>query len=199
MRPRLRRGFFLLPVIMLPAVVGDLVLGIPGGTSERIEGEDGTHSHDRRYAARPDRLVDGGGRWRLPEYGNRVRAGEDVVGGGGNEFTGGGSSTILSLLPEGSTVKKGDVLCTLDSSAYEEMLRQQQIVLERAQAELRQAELELDVARLAVGESKMGCSSRRCRIIEAGSPWPGPTSREAPTDWNGRSGCWTKAMSPPAR
>ena len=78
------------------------------------------------------------------------------IGGGGNEFTGGGSSTILSLLPEGTTVKKGDVLCTLDSSAYEELLRQQQIALEQAQAEHRQAELELEVARLAVGEFENG-------------------------------------------
>ena len=78
------------------------------------------------------------------------------IGGQGNEFTGGGSSTILSLLAEGTTVRKGDVLCTLDASAYEELLRQQQIVLERAQADHRQAELELDVARLAVGEFQNG-------------------------------------------
>jgi HlyD family secretion protein len=78
------------------------------------------------------------------------------IGGGGNEFTNGGSSTILSLLPEGTTVKKGDVLCTLDSSAYEELLRQQKIALEKAQAEYRQAELTLEVAHLAVGEYEDG-------------------------------------------
>ena len=33
-------------------------------------------------------------------------------------------STILELIPEGSTVHKGDVLCRLDSSAYEELVLQ---------------------------------------------------------------------------
>ena len=38
----------------------------------------------------------------------------------------GGSTTILTVLPEGTVVKKGDVLATLDGSALVELLRQQQ-------------------------------------------------------------------------
>src|SRR5262245_50433742 len=37
--------------------------------------------------------------------------------GRGNDV--GGSSTILSVIPEGSMVRRGDVLCVLDSSDYE--------------------------------------------------------------------------------
>ena len=64
----------------------------------------------------------------------------------------GGSSTVLSLVPEGTEVKKGDVLCTLDSSEYEELVRQQEMNVERAKADHLQAQLDLDVARMALRE-----------------------------------------------
>lgn len=68
----------------------------------------------------------------------------------------GGSSTITWIIDDGSEVKKGDLLCRLDSSDYEELVRQQEIKVERARADLRTAELNLAVARLAVGEFKDG-------------------------------------------
>jgi HlyD family secretion protein len=61
-----------------------------------------------------------------------------------------GASTILSLVPEGSMVKKGDVLCELDSSAYQELVRRQQISLEQVKADHQQAVLALDVAKLTL-------------------------------------------------
>jgi HlyD family secretion protein len=61
-----------------------------------------------------------------------------------------GSSTILSLVPEGSMVKKGEILCELDSSAYQELVRRQQITLEQVKAEHQQAVLGLEVAKLAL-------------------------------------------------
>jgi HlyD family secretion protein len=53
-------------------------------------------------------------------------------------------------------VRKGEVLCELDASDYEEMLRLQKMTVERARADHRQAELELEVARMAVTEFKDG-------------------------------------------
>ena len=39
----------------------------------------------------------------------------------GGAFLTGGASTILEIIPNGTTVKKGDVLCRLDASDYEEV------------------------------------------------------------------------------
>ena len=68
----------------------------------------------------------------------------------------GGASILLSVIPEGSQVKRGDVLAVLDSSDYEELLRTQRISVERAKADLVQAQLDHEVAELAVREFKEG-------------------------------------------
>jgi HlyD family secretion protein len=62
----------------------------------------------------------------------------------------GGASTILSLIPDGSMVEKGEILCELDGSDYQELIRRQQIVVEQARADHLQASLTLDVAMLAL-------------------------------------------------
>ncbi len=64
----------------------------------------------------------------------------------------GGSSMITWVIDDGSMVKRGDVLCRLDSSDYEELVRQQEIKVERAHADERSAELALAVAKLAAQE-----------------------------------------------
>ena len=48
-----------------------------------------------------------------------------AVGVRGQRLTAGGASVLLSVIPEGSVVKRGDVLAVLDSSDYEELLRLQ--------------------------------------------------------------------------
>jgi len=78
------------------------------------------------------------------------------IGVVGRALSAGGASTLLTVVPDGSRVKKGDVLATLDSSAYEELLRQQRMTVERARADHHQGELELDVARLAINEYRNG-------------------------------------------
>lgn len=67
-----------------------------------------------------------------------------------------GASTILSVAPEGTTVQRGDILCELDSSAYEELVRQQKMTVERARSDHLQAKLTLEVARTAVDEFRDG-------------------------------------------
>jgi HlyD family secretion protein len=74
----------------------------------------------------------------------------------GHELNVGGSSTILSLIPDGSVVKKGDVLAELDSSDYEELVRQQQIKVEETRSAKLQAELTVQVAEMAVKEFRDG-------------------------------------------
>ncbi len=74
---------------------------------------------------------------------------ENLAGSGS---TSGGASSIISLIPEGTPVKKGDLLARLDSSTYEEMLRQQEILVEQAKATHLQARLNYEIAQLAVRE-----------------------------------------------
>jgi HlyD family secretion protein len=86
---------------------------------------------------------------------------ENLAGAGG-----GGSSVLLSLLPEGTPVKTGDVLARLDASTYEEMYRQQSIVVEQAKASRLQAELDLEIARLAVREYRDGMVQETLKGME---------------------------------
>jgi HlyD family secretion protein len=75
-----------------------------------------------------------------------------TVGVRGESLAAGGASVLLSVVPEGSIVKRGDVLAVLDSSDYEELLRVQRITVERAAADHVQAELNVQIAKLAVQE-----------------------------------------------
>jgi len=79
-----------------------------------------------------------------------------AVGVRGQRLTAGGASVLLSVIPEGSLVKRGEVLAVLDSSDYEELLRLQKITVERAAADKLQAELDLEIAKLAVREFEEG-------------------------------------------
>src|SRR5256885_845352 len=47
-----------------------------------------------------------------------------------------GSTTVQTLVKEGSTVKKGDVLCTLDSSAIKQKIEDTTLDLQKAEADL---------------------------------------------------------------
>jgi HlyD family secretion protein len=85
----------------------------------------------------------------------------------GQGMIAGGASTIISIVPDGTDVKRGDVLCQLDASDYEELVREQQIVLERAKADHKQAELDLEVARLAVREFREGNMAQDLKQMKA--------------------------------
>jgi HlyD family secretion protein len=78
------------------------------------------------------------------------------VGRGGPRAFAAGASTLLSVVPEGTTVKKGDVLAVLDSSDYEELLRLQRITVERSKSDKLQADLNLEIAKLQLQEFTEG-------------------------------------------
>jgi HlyD family secretion protein len=67
-----------------------------------------------------------------------------------------GASTIISLVPDGAAVKRGDMLCELDSSEYQELARRQQIIVEEARAAHSQASLALEVAKLTLRSYREG-------------------------------------------
>lgn len=67
-----------------------------------------------------------------------------------------GTTTILKILPEGSKVKKGDLVCELDSATLSESLTNQRISTEGAKAAYEQAKLTREVAEIAVKEYEDG-------------------------------------------
>ena len=81
-------------------------------------------------------------------------------------ITSGGNARVLDVVEEGKQVKKGDILCRLDSSEYEELVRTQQIKTEQARAALEQARLSFNVAELAVGEYREGIVQQNVQAME---------------------------------
>jgi HlyD family secretion protein len=79
-----------------------------------------------------------------------------AVGVRGQRLSAGGASTLISVVPDGTIVKRGEILAVLDSSDYEELLRVQKISVERAQADRLTAQLDHEIARLAVLEFREG-------------------------------------------
>ena len=78
-----------------------------------------------------------------------------------------GASTLISVVPEGTPVKKGDVLAELDVSTYDEMLRQQTIVVEQAKASYLQAQLNHEIAKIALREYMEGTVEETIQDMKA--------------------------------
>ncbi len=56
-----------------------------------------------------------------------------------------GATTIISIVPEGTYVQEGDIVCELDSSALEEKARQQEIDVTKADAAFSAAKENLEI------------------------------------------------------
>ncbi len=67
-----------------------------------------------------------------------------------------GVTTIIMILPEGTRVKKGDVVCELDSAALRDRLVNQHITTKRAESDYAGAKLDREVAEIAVIEYAEG-------------------------------------------
>jgi HlyD family secretion protein len=63
-----------------------------------------------------------------------------------------GQTTIISIIPEGSNVKKGDLVCELDSASLNDQLTNQVITTKGAEASYQNAKLTREVAEIAVVE-----------------------------------------------
>jgi RND family efflux transporter MFP subunit len=74
----------------------------------------------------------------------------------------GGQFMILEIVPEGTSVQKGDVLAGLDSSGLKEELTDQQITCTLAEASVVKAKNDLESAQIALDEYNEGiCFERR--------------------------------------
>ncbi len=67
-----------------------------------------------------------------------------------------GSTRIVEIIPEGSKVKAGDVVCKLDASSYEDEEKAQQIRFLQAKSYLDQAISMLEVAKISLEEYREG-------------------------------------------
>ncbi len=76
-----------------------------------------------------------------------------------------GSNRISSIVPDGSKVKKGQVICQLDSEALEDRLADETIAATGAAASYEQAKLTREVAEIAVVEYEGGLYV--CELQEA--------------------------------
>jgi RND family efflux transporter MFP subunit len=79
-----------------------------------------------------------------------------------------GQTTIISILPEGSKVKKGDFVCELDSASLKDQLVNQKIATQAAEAAFQNARLAREVAQIAVKEYKEGVYLQEMAAIQGG-------------------------------
>lgn len=78
-----------------------------------------------------------------------------------------GGSTILWIVPDGSTVKKGDEIIRLDAATIEDQVNTQKIAFEKAQAARIQAEKEHSAAKIAVQEYSEGTYLKELKTLQA--------------------------------
>ena len=76
-----------------------------------------------------------------------------------------GSTRIVSILPEGTDVKKGQLVCTLDSSAFDDELKIQLIRFASAKSWLDQARTILEVAEISQREYRDGIYPQDLQLI----------------------------------
>src|SRR5690242_10666951 len=74
---------------------------------------------------------------------------------------------ILSIAPNGATVKKGDILCVLDSSESTELVRRTQIDVETARGDHRKAQLTLETAKATLREYREGTVPQQTKEFES--------------------------------
>jgi multidrug resistance efflux pump len=76
-----------------------------------------------------------------------------------------GSTRIVDILPEGSLVHKGDIVCQLDASAFEDELKAQLIRFAQAQAWVQQAQAIFDVNEITLKEYRDGIYPQDLQLI----------------------------------
>ncbi|AMV39008.1 efflux RND transporter periplasmic adaptor subunit [Planctomyces sp. SH-PL62] len=86
-------------------------------------------------------------------------------GGGGMGDEKPGSTRIISILPEGTAVKKGDVVCELDSAAFRDELKAQQIRWLQAKSYVEQATSLLAVNQITLKEYREGILPQDIQLI----------------------------------
>jgi len=82
------------------------------------------------------------------------------------DITDADGTMIVSMVENGTPVKKGDELCRFDSSELEELARQQEILVGQARSACVQAQLRLETARIALLEYRDGRVIQQTKELE---------------------------------
>ncbi len=77
-----------------------------------------------------------------------------------------GRTTIITLVPEGTPVKKGQIVCVLDSAALKDQLVNQRITVKSAEANYENAKLAREVAEIAVVEYSEGIYKSEMKVLK---------------------------------
>jgi len=96
--------------------------------------------------------------------GRRGRGGRSGGGIGGDDEKP-GSTTIVDILPEGSKVKAGDVVCTLDSSTFLDEEKAQLIRWLQAKSYVEQANAILEVNLITLREYRDGIYPQDLQLV----------------------------------
>ena len=83
------------------------------------------------------------------------------------DITDSDGTMILTVIKNGSLIKKGDELCRLDSSGIEELAREEEILVNQARALYTKARLELETATIALGEYREGLVTQSTKEFQA--------------------------------
>ena len=78
----------------------------------------------------------------------------------------GASALILDIIADGSNVRRDEVLCRIDASDYEEVVRQQDLKLQVALAGETRAQLDIEAAELTMREYRDGLVDQQIRTTE---------------------------------
>jgi HlyD family secretion protein len=82
------------------------------------------------------------------------------------DITDSDGTVIVSMVDNGTRVKKGDTLCSLDSSQLEELAREEEIAAISARSAREQARLALEVATIALREYQHGLVLQTTKTLE---------------------------------
>jgi len=107
----------------------------------------------------------GGGGGGRGGRGGGGRGGRGGGGGGGMDDEKPGSTRIVSILPEGTRVKKGQVVCELDASAFEDELQAQLVRWLKAKSWVDQAKSILEVSEISLREYRDGIYPQDLQLI----------------------------------
>ncbi|WP_406699490.1 efflux RND transporter periplasmic adaptor subunit [Singulisphaera sp. Ch08] len=147
---------FLVGLVVVLIVAAGIVLGVPGITKS-VTGLFASSTRDIiNYEVRPATLpVTVTERGTLESSKN-----EDVF------CQVEGSTTIISIVPEGKRVTKGELVCELDSAALNDQLTNQYIATSGAEASYQNAKLTREVAEIAVTEYKEGVYLQELQTVK---------------------------------
>ena len=102
-----------------------------------------------------------------------------------------GFTTIISIVPEGTMVKAGELVCELDSSTLVDKEKQQQIQVTQAEAELKQAEENVEIQKT---QNESDASAAQLELTLAELDKEKFLQGESQRDLNLKEGAVTKAQ-----